>query len=250
MTVPSGAPTGPIRVSTVGGTSARLRHRLDGHRGQRGQRHAADGASASANPGQTITLQGSGLDSGTDVVFQVIDAAGNLDDVIVRPTSVDAGGTSGAGARAAATPSPAWCAWPVRAASLALQILPVITDMQVESVAADGSSAQVLIAGTGFVEGGNSEYRFGSYTVLDAGTTTGPEVFGRNDAVLGLVPNGYVRVTLPLSDGVFGAISIKTGGGVSASYSVSLSSASRPRRCRARRPTPGRPRPTPGRPSP
>lgn len=105
-----------------------------------------------------------------------------------------------------------------------LQILPTITDIQVESVAGDGSTAQVLIAGTGFVEGGNSEYRFGSSLVLDAGTGTGADVFGRNDAVLGNVPNGYVRITVPLSDGVFGGISLKTTGGVSAQYTASLAS--------------------------
>jgi hypothetical protein len=74
------------------------------------------------------------------------------------------------------------------------------------------------------VEGGNSEYRFGSSTVVDAGVNTGPDVFGRSDAVLGFVANGYVRVTVPLSNAAFGAITIKTGGGTSASYSANLGS--------------------------
>ena len=91
-------------------------------------------------------------------------------------------------------------------------------------MASDGSTASVLIAGRGFVEGGNSEYRFGSQVVLDAGTNTGVDVFDRYDPVLGYIPNGYVRLTLPLSGGAFGAINIKTAGGTSASYSVSLSS--------------------------
>jgi hypothetical protein len=42
--------------------------------------------------------------------------------------------------------------------------------------------------------------------------------------VLGFVPNGFVRLTVPLSDGVFGAISIKTAGGVSAGYTASIGS--------------------------
>ena len=40
-------------------------------------------------------------------------------------------------------------------------------DVEVEPVAGDGSTAQGLIAGTGFVEGGNSEYRFGSRVVRE-----------------------------------------------------------------------------------
>ncbi|MDH3461508.1 MAG: hypothetical protein OEM00_11170, partial [Burkholderiaceae bacterium] len=91
-----------------------------------------------------------------------------------------------------------------------LQILPVVTGLQVESVASDGSTAQLLIAGLGFVEGNSSEYRFGTETVLDPLTNTGPDVFGRSDSVLGFVANGYARVTVPLSDGVFGAINVKT----------------------------------------
>ncbi len=105
-----------------------------------------------------------------------------------------------------------------------LQIVPTITDVQVESVAADGSTAQVLIAGTGLVEGSASEYRFGGQKIIDNSTGTGADVFARSDATLGYVPNGYVRVTVPLSNGVFGAISIKTAGGVSASYTASITS--------------------------
>jgi hypothetical protein len=97
------------------------------------------------------------------------------------------------------------------AAAVPLQILPTITDVQVQSVAADGTSATVLITGTGFVEGANSEYHFGSATIVDPGNS-GPDV-----------SNGTVRLTVPLRTGVFGAISVKTAGGSSAAFSVSLS---------------------------
>ena len=61
--------------------------------------------------------------------------------------------------------------------------------------------------------------------MLDAGTGTGADsVLGRSDPVLGFIANGYVRVTVPLSEGVFGAISIKTAGGTSASYTASIAS--------------------------
>ncbi len=105
-----------------------------------------------------------------------------------------------------------------------LQILPVITGVEVQSVATDGSSAVVVISGLGFVEGSNSEYRFSSETILDAGVNTGPNVTGRSDAVLGFIANGSVTITVPLSALVFGAINIKTAGGTSASYSVNLGS--------------------------
>jgi len=223
LTVPSGAATGPIRVATVGGTSAAFGIGFTGISAASASGTPAHGAQAAVNPGQTLTLQGTALDATTDVVFQVIDASGNVGEQIVRPSTVNAAGTQAL----VRVPNEAVSGM-VRvvgsANALALQVLPVISDVQVESVAADGSTATLLIAGTGFVEGGGSEYRFGTRTVLDAGATTGPDVLARNDAVLGYVANGYVRVTVPLSAGVFGAISIKTGGGVSGSYSVGLSS--------------------------
>ena len=222
LTVPSGAPTGPIQVRTVGGTSTAFGIAFTGISATAASGTPQEAGVASANPGQAITIQGSGLDSSTDVVFQTIDQSGNRSEVVVRPSAITGGGTQ------------ATVTVPVNAVSgtvrvvgtssgVALQVVPTIVDVQVESVAADGSSATLLIAGTGFVEGGNSEYRFGSLTQLDAGTTTGAEVFGRSDAVLGYLDNGYVRVSVPLSAGVFGAISIKTGGGVSANYTTSLS---------------------------
>jgi hypothetical protein len=106
-----------------------------------------------------------------------------------------------------------------------LQIVPKIDSLKVESVASDGSNATVLIAGSGFVEGGNSEYHFGDVVVTDAGSNSGPEVFGRYDNATGqYIESGYVRVKVPLTNGVFGAVSIKTAGGASALYNVEISS--------------------------
>ena len=68
-------------------------------------------------------------------------------------------------------------------------------------MASDGSTAQVLIAGAGFVEGVGSEYRLGTEVIGDTLANAGPDVFGRSDPVLGFVPNGYVRMTVPLSSG-------------------------------------------------
>jgi hypothetical protein len=212
-----------VRVVTVGGTSVSFSIALTSIGASGATGTPANAGVAAANAGQAITLNGSGLDATTDVVFQVIDAAGNLSDRIVRATAVNGTGTQ------------LQVLVPIDAASgvvrvvgspdaIALQILPTIVDVQVESVAADGSTAQLLISGTGLVEGSNSEYRFGSAVVLDAGATTGPDVFGRSDATLGFIANGAVRVTVPLSGGVFGAINLKTAGGVSASYSAAITS--------------------------
>ena len=55
--------------------------------------------------------------------------------------------------------------------------------------------------------------------VLDAGATTGPDVQDPYDYTLGRYEyNGQVVLTVPLSEGTFGAISVKSAGGTSASY--------------------------------
>ena len=99
-------------------------------------------------------------------------------------------------------------------ASVALQIVPVVNDVQVQSVSTDGSTAPVVLRGYGFAEGNNSEYRFGGEVVLDAGTTTGPDVQDPYNYTLGRYEyNGQVVLTVPLSAGTFGAISVKSAGG-------------------------------------
>ncbi len=216
-------PVGPIRVSTLGGTSAAFGLSLTSISASAAGT-PADPAQASAVPGQIVTLNGSLFDATMDVVFEVIDQGGNRSDRVVRPTTVNAAGTQAqVVVPLDAASGQVRLLGDINAQAITLQIVPLIRDIQVESVAADGLSAQVLISGLGFIEGGNSEYRFGNQIVLDAGASTGPDVFGRSDAVLGFVANGYARVTVPLSDGAFGAISVKTGGGTSASYSVDIS---------------------------
>jgi|GEM_PF-187621 len=225
LTVPNGASTGPIRVSTVGGTSAAFGLTLTGITAS-----AASGtaAGASANPGQVIGLNGSGFDSGLDIVFETIDSNGNRAETIVRPNTVNAEGT-----QVQVTVPLNAVSGVVRVigdgngAALALQIVPTVTGVEVQSVASDGSSAVVVLRGTGFIEGNNSEYRFGSgaggVVVLDAGVGAGADVQQIYEAALGQNINGQVTLTVPLSAGAFGPISVKTAGGVSASFSVSLS---------------------------
>ena len=223
LTVPAGLPTGPISVRTVGGTSAALPITLVSISASATSGTPASSSQASAIPGQSITLAGTGLGLGTELVFRTTDANGTTADIVVKPWAVNDSGTE-AQVNVPVSATSGQVRVLGSGVSFNLQILPVIQDVQIESVDADGSSAQVLIAGSGFVEGGNSVYRFGEITVLDAGNGTGANVFGRNDSVLGSLPNGYVRLTIPLSAGAFGAISVSTAGGTSAAYTVSLAS--------------------------
>ena len=94
LTVPNGAPTGPIRVVTVGGTSAAFGIAFTAITASAANGTPQNTATASANTGQSITLNGSGLDVSTDVVFSTIDQSGTLSEQIVRPNAVGAGGTS------------------------------------------------------------------------------------------------------------------------------------------------------------
>ena len=226
MTVPDGVPIGPIRIITAGGTSAAFGLSVTGLSGSANSGTAA-GTAASANPGQAITLTGSGFDTSLDVVFQVIDTSGTRDEVVVRPSTVSADGTQ------------AQVVVPMNAITgvvrvvgdrnsqvLSLQIVPVVSDVQVQSVASDGSTATVVITGYGFVEGHNSEYRFGAganaQVFIDAGANTGADVYYGSPNGVSTV-NGSVTLTVPLSAGAFGPITVKTAGGTSAVYATSLS---------------------------
>jgi len=228
LTVPPGAPSGPISVRTVGGTSAAFGLKLTSISATATSGSAANGAQASANSGQVLTLSGQLFDVSTDVVFETIDANGNRSELIVRPTVILAGGSQAqVVVPANAVTGNVRVAGDSNGASFPLQIVPVVSDIQVQSVAGDGSSAVVFIRGQGFVEGNNSEYRFGSgasaVVITDAGANVGPDVGQFYDYSTGQYYYG-VTLTVPLSNGVFGPISVKTGGGTSATFSLSLTS--------------------------
>lgn len=105
-----------------------------------------------------------------------------------------------------------------------LQIVPIVSGVKVQSVSSDGTSAVVVLMGRGFVEGNGSEYRFGSTVVQDLSTSTGPDAgYSYYDYERGYSYSG-VRITVPLSDGTFGPISVKTAGGVSAGFTSALTS--------------------------
>ncbi len=227
LTVPESAPSGPIRVSTIGGTSAAFNVSLTGIAGTAATGAAADPAQASAVPGQLVTLTGIGLTANSDFVFQTVDANGRRAEVVVRPTILDGNGTQ-AQVRVPrdAVTGGVRMVGDITGTTLPLQIVPVVSGVEIQSVSSDGSSAVVVLRGTGLVEGNGSEYRFGSGAsavfVLDATASTGPDVQQVYDPAIGQYVNGQVTLTVPLSNGAFGPVSIRTAGGTSASLTSSL----------------------------
>ncbi|MBV8125397.1 MAG: hypothetical protein JO370_15140, partial [Paucibacter sp.] len=180
-------------------------------------------------PGQTIAINGSQLDPTMDVVFNTIDSNGGRSEMIVRPTSVSGDGTQAlVKVPGNAVSGTVRVAGDSNGSAIPLQILPVLTSIDVQSVAADGSSAVVVLRGSGFVEGNGSSYRFGAgadaQVVVDPGPSLGPDVQQIYDPGQGQYLNGQVTLTVPLTAGAFGAITVTTDGGVSTALSTGLSS--------------------------
>ncbi|CAN7346405.1 Ig-like domain-containing protein [Pseudoduganella sp. LjRoot289] len=227
LTVPDGAPSGPIRVRTIGGTSAAFSLRLTGISATAASGTGAVPGQASAIPGQLVTLSGVGMTAATSFAFRTLDANGTAGEIIVRPTLLNADGTQAqVRVPAAAVTGDVRMVGDISGTLLPLQIIPVVTGVEVQSVSADGSSAVLILRGSGFVEGNNSEYRFGSggtaQVIVDAGAALGPDVQQVYDPAVGQYTSGQVYLTVPLSNGAFGPISVKTAGGVSASFTASL----------------------------
>jgi hypothetical protein len=227
MTVPAKQPplpVGPIRVSTVGGVSEAFGLTLAGLSSTASSGTPAQAGRASALPGQVITLSGTMFTADMDVVFEITDDSGNRTDRVVRPATVTADGSSAqVTVPLDAVSGSVRLVGDINGGSVFLQIVPLVTDIEIESVTSDGSAATVLLSGLGFVEGGGSAYRFGNDVVLDAGTGTGPDVYYRYEPVTGTyIPNGQVRLTVPLVEGAFGAVVVSTGGGSSAAFTTGL----------------------------
>jgi hypothetical protein len=209
-TVPEGVPTGPYRITTLGGTSAPFGSTFTSISSTAGSGTPANAGIASANPGQTITLNGTGLTTSTDVVFLVVDASGNVSERIVNPSTAAVNGTS----LTIVVPQDSitgavQIVGDQLNSALTLQIVPIITNVDLTSVSA--TSAAFRITGSGFVEDKNTVYHIGGVTVIDRGTTTGPDVFSTNT---------LSDITLPYSDSLFGAVSMTTAGGTSAPFTV------------------------------
>lgn len=221
----NGAASGPIRVSTVGGTSAAAIVGFNAIEANALSGLPAKAGLAAANPGQSVTITGNSLTMQSGVLFEVTDSEGKRGSVIVRPSAVRADGSS-----AEVKVPMAAITGVVRvlgsATALPLQILPTVSAVTVQSVAADGRSAVIRLDGTGFVEGTFSQYRLGTTLQVDSGPGGGADVSERTSATFEYFANGTVTLTVPLVDGAFGPVSVTTAGGTSAPFTASLASIS------------------------
>ncbi len=218
VVVPNGAPTGPISVTTLGGTSAVFDLTLTGITSTATSGTPANAGVASANPGQAITLTGTKFDATTDVIFQTIDGNGTRSERVVRAVAVNAAGTQLTVVVPidVAVTGTVGIAGDTTNAALPLQIVPVLDSVDFNYTPGDGSYANVRLRGRGFVEGNGSIYRFGSVDVTDNSPGAGPNAGGffayDNDGVDLAVPLG--------ADNYHGPISVTTAGGTSAPFTV------------------------------
>jgi hypothetical protein len=224
VTVPNGAPTGPISITTVGGSSNVLQRSFTGITATASSGTAANATKPSANPGQTITILGSGLSQSAGVVFQTIDYAGNKSDTIVNPLIVAADGKSAqVVVPDGAVTGTVRLVGDTANGAFALQIVPLITGVSSVSINGDGT-ANVTLIGRGFVEDNDSLYKFGSATIVDPGVSTGPDVYdGYQNSY---IRNGVVTLRVALGSTSAGALSVTTAGGTSALFNKGITGVS------------------------
>ncbi|MHC5112427.1 MAG: beta strand repeat-containing protein, partial [Planctomycetota bacterium] len=216
FTVPNDVSTGPITVTTLGGTSAVFGLTFTGITDDQGgvamatSGVAADNAVASANPGDTITLQGTGFDATTDVVFLVSNASGVVSERVVRPTAVNGDGTEIVVlVPLDAVTGPVSLVGDQLNAQRLLQIVPTVSNVDLTSVSS--TTANFTLTGSGFIEGHGTVYALGAIDILDKSVTTGPNAFSSNTTT---------QLSSAFGPDLFGAVTVTTAGGTSAAYSV------------------------------
>jgi hypothetical protein len=200
-TVPASVPVGSISVSTAGGTSAPFGAMLSQVVATASSGTPANADLPSANPGQTITLQGSGFSTTTSLFVRTINDTGTVSERIVRPTMVSPDGAT----LTVVVPDDALTGLigivgDRNGTTTLLQIVPVVQSAQITGV------QRARLLGNGLIEGNNTLYRFGSGVVVDAATLSSPtDVSGMNSTV---------DLALPVSGS--GSVTVTTAGGTSA----------------------------------
>ncbi len=220
MIVPDGVSTGPISITTAGGTSNVFGLAITGVTASATSGTPTDAGKASANPGQTITITGTGLDATLDIVFQVNDG-GTPQQIVVRPSSVAEDGTSAqVVVPAHAETGMMRVVGDSNATETFLQIVPVVSGIVLNGVSSDTQFMDVSVLGGGFIDREGTQYRFGTTPVEDpgAGYGQGPDVTSNAGQL-----NGLARMVVPMRNESFGPIVVRTAGGTSAAYSLDVS---------------------------
>jgi hypothetical protein len=194
---------GPISVTTAGGTSAPFSVGVSAITGTASSGTPTDPAESSANPGQSITIIGSGLTSSTDIVVQYTDSGGVPKNLLINPTLADLDG----GSAQVILPAILNGVTPLRVfgspASPSVQIVPVVQQGDVITPISPPSPFTRLV-GRGFFEG-TSTYDIGGTQVVDNSAILGPDVTGNNSVV-----------DLTLVAGINDPVTVTTPGGTSA----------------------------------
>ncbi|HRD86293.1 MAG TPA: hypothetical protein PLF63_14100, partial [Rubrivivax sp.] len=106
----------------------------------------------------------------SSIVFET-NENGQLRQVVARPWSVNAGGTSAkVVVPAEAVTGSVRLVGDANATALFLQVVPKLTGLDVTYVPGDGSYASITLRGSGFIEGANSVYTLGDFVRTDSGS--------------------------------------------------------------------------------
>ena len=201
-----GIPLGPISLTTLGGTSAPFGPDMVSVEATATSGTPAKSNLPSANPGQTITVRGSGFAftrvnaPATGLVFQVIDALGNRSVRVVMPTFADTDGTlMRFVVPADAVTGPVGVMGDLDGSMILLQIVPVVT-----TIVPVGTTS-IRVTGKGLIEG-DALYRIGTNEILDGSiSSAGVNVTGFNTSA--------TVASVSLGTGTF---TVTTAGGTSA----------------------------------
>ena len=209
--IPERALAGPVTVRTEGGTftvnSVPIRTQagvgFTGLTATAGQGTPASALLASANTGQTITLQGLGLTTSSLVSFRAVAEDGTRGVIVTRPTTAASDGTSATVVVPALAVSGAVTVAGAPA-SFTLQVVPTLTGVSA-SVLTPG--APLWLVGSGIPEGGTGggeavTYTVGGVDVVDTGGTLGPDVMsalGKALAIALNTPAGASGTTISVS---------------------------------------------------